>query len=152
MTDTETALQAYLHERIPLTRAMQVRVLDADPARVRLAAPLAPNINHRDTVFGGSAAALATLAAWSVLHVRLDALGTPARVVIRQSRMRYLRPIDDEFEAIAQAPADADWQRFTAMLDRRGRARIDLAAGLTCRGEPVANFDGEFAALAVPAA
>ena len=55
-------LEAYLHDRIPLSRAMAIAVVEAGPERVRLAAPLAPNINHRDTVFGGSAASLAMAA------------------------------------------------------------------------------------------
>jgi hypothetical protein len=50
-----TALEQYLHEHIPLSAAMGVKVVQADPQCVVLTAPLAPNINHRDTVFGGSA-------------------------------------------------------------------------------------------------
>ena len=38
---------------------MGVRVVSAAFDRVELSAPLAPNINHRDTLFGGSAAAIA---------------------------------------------------------------------------------------------
>ncbi len=60
-------LERYLQDRIPLSRAMAVEVRTASPAGVTLFAPLAPNINHRDTVFGGSASALAILAAWSAL-------------------------------------------------------------------------------------
>jgi thioesterase domain-containing protein len=66
-------LQAYLHERIPLSRAMEVAVREAGSDGVVLYAPLAPNINHRDTVFGGSASAVAILAAWSALYVRMRA-------------------------------------------------------------------------------
>ena len=40
-----TVLQASLYERIPLSRAMDVTVLEADPERVVLRAPLAPNID-----------------------------------------------------------------------------------------------------------
>ena len=56
-------LEEYLRERIPLSRAMAVEVRAADATGVELYAPLAPNINHRDTVFGGSASAVAILAA-----------------------------------------------------------------------------------------
>jgi thioesterase domain-containing protein len=58
-------LQDHLHAHILLTRAMQVSVVSFAPRAVVLAAPLEPNINHRDTVFGGSASALAMLPAWS---------------------------------------------------------------------------------------
>lgn len=65
-------LQTYLHAHIPLSGAMQVSVVQAALEGVVLSAPLAPNINHRDTVFGGSASAVASLAAWSLLHTRLS--------------------------------------------------------------------------------
>jgi thioesterase domain-containing protein len=56
-------LQAYLHAHIPLSAAMQVSVDAVAADGVTLRAPLAPNINHRETVFGGSASAVAILAA-----------------------------------------------------------------------------------------
>ena len=116
-------LQQYLHEHIPLTRAMQVTVLEATPDATLLAAPLAPNINHRDTVFGGSAAALATLAAWTLLHARLAATGLPSRIVIQRSAMDYDAPIPDDFSARATLQDPAHWARFTTMSkakDARG--------------------------------
>jgi thioesterase domain-containing protein len=81
---TPESLQAYLHDRIPLSRAMEIEVRSATPQGVTLYAPLAPNINHRDTVFGGSASAVAILAAWSVVYVRMHAEGLTGRIVIHR--------------------------------------------------------------------
>ena len=55
--------------------AVSVKAVTTDT--VILAAPLEPNINHKHTVFGGSASALGILAAWSLLHVRLVDAGLP---------------------------------------------------------------------------
>ena len=66
---TPSELQTYLHQHIPLSQAMQVTVVEASLQQVVLTVPLAPNINHRETVFGGSASAVANLAAWSMLHL-----------------------------------------------------------------------------------
>jgi thioesterase domain-containing protein len=122
-------------------------VLEASPDRVRLAAPLAPNINHRRTVFGGSAAALATLAAWALLHLRLAAEGFAGRLVIRRSTMEFARPIAGAFEALADAPDDEGWQRFSAAVARGRPARIDMQAMLTFEGAQAGSFAGEFVAL-----
>ena len=86
-------LERYLHQQIPLSAAMGVRVRMATPERVQLAVPLAPNINHNETAFGGSAAALATLSAWALLHLRLAGAGLQARLVIQRSSMEYEQPI-----------------------------------------------------------
>lgn len=144
---TPAELEAYLHEHIPLTRAMQVAVVAVTLDRAELAAPLAPNINHRDTVFGGSAAALATLAGWTLLHARLAVARLPCRLVIQRNVMDYDQPIPDAFRATARLADAGDWPRFERTLRRHGRARITAHAELHCRGLPVARFEGDFVAV-----
>lgn len=140
-------LQQYLHEHIPLSKAMGIEVLAAIAAGVKLSAPLAPNINHRDTVFGGSAVALAILSAWSLLHIRLSEANISSRIVIQKSTMNYERPITEDFVASSSISDAANWSKFINTLQRKHRARISVAAVLYCKGEKVAKFEGEFVAL-----
>jgi thioesterase domain-containing protein len=129
---------------------MGVRVRSATAARVELLAPLAPNVNHRESVFGGSAAALATLAAWGLLYVRMRPLDPQARLVIQRNTMRYGQPITADFTAVSTAPAEAAWKRFVETLRRHGRARIGLTATLFQEERSVAAFEGDFAAISRP--
>jgi thioesterase domain-containing protein len=140
-------LERYLHQQIPLSAAMGVRVSMATPEHVRLAVPLAPNINHNETAFGGSAAALATLAAWALLHLRLADAGLQARLVIQRSSMEYEQPIPGDFEGVCRFTDEAAWERFRATLARRGRARLTLAAHLVYDARRVATFEGDFVGL-----
>ena len=140
-------LEKYLHDHIPLSRAMAVNVLAADFYSVQLAAPLAPNINHRETVFGGSASAVAILAAWTLLHVRLTQAGIASRVVIQSNTMDYLQPIVNDFVATAVIPNLAAWEKFLHILQRKQRARISVQVTLHCNGEKVGELAGEFVAL-----
>ena len=143
-------LETYLRERIPLSRAMQVRVVEIGAEHLRVAAPLAPNINHRETVFGGSAAATAMLAAWGLLYVRLRREQRPARLVIQRCVMEFLQPIGADFDAVSTLDVDEDWQRFLAGLERKGRARIAVRVQLECAHQRVGEFTGEFVALRPP--
>jgi thioesterase domain-containing protein len=140
-------LERYLHEHIPLTRAMAISVVAAGTDAVVLEAPLAPNINHRDTVFGGSASALAIVAAWALMHLRLVASGLPSRVVIQRNTMEYLHPIAGTFQGRAQL-GDADWDTFVRMVTRRGRGRITVGAELLFGQQIAARLSGDFAAFA----
>src|SRR5512134_596976 len=90
-------LEEYLHTEIPLSAAMQVFVRSVSADSVVLSAPLEPNINHKSTVFGGSASAVAILAAWSLLHLRLTAEGHDCQLVIQSNQMSYDRPIQGAF-------------------------------------------------------
>jgi thioesterase domain-containing protein len=144
---TPSEIQSYLHEHIPLSTAMQVQVEVATPERVVLGAPLRPNINHRDTVFGGSASALAILSAWSLLHLKLSTGGYKTRLVIQRNSMSYEQAILGYFTARAASPTFEQWKAFTRMLERKGRARISVSSTLLYEGQEVGRFEGEFVAL-----
>ncbi len=140
-------LEKYLHSNIPLSQMMGVQVKVATPEQVLLAAPLAPNINHHQSVFGGSGAVLATLAAWTLLHVRLKHERLDAQLVIQRSSMQYDRPIRGDFEAVCQLTDPEAWNRFRSMLERRGRARITLKAYLVHANLEMGSFVGDYVAL-----
>lgn len=140
-------LEKYLHDHIPLSRAMQVQVVNVSQSGVTLGAPLLPNINHRETVFGGSSSALTILAAWSLLYTRLKREGLTPRLVIRRNTMTYDAPISGSFEATAAAPDDAAWSRFLRILERKGRARIAVTSVLRSETGPAGRMDGEFVAI-----
>ena len=145
-TSPELEIEQYLHRHIPLSAAMGVRVKLATPTRVELAAPLAPNINHHDTVFGGSASAVATLSAWTLVHVGLRHANVDAATVIQRNVMSYEEPIRGDFTAVCTLIDDMAWLRFLKTLERRGRGRITMNAHLVFDGRPVASFEGDFVA------
>ena len=140
-------VEAYLHSNIPLSAAMGVRVKIATPERVLLFAPLGPNINHHQTVFGGSGVVLATLSAWTLLHVRLVHERVDSQLVVQRSSMEYELPIAGDFEAACGFEDESVWQRFLTMLNRRGRARMTLNAQLLYDSNEMGAFVGDFVAL-----
>jgi thioesterase domain-containing protein len=143
----EKLLERYLHRQIPLAAAMGVRVAMAGPEQVRLSAPFAPNVNHNEAIFGGSAAALATLSAWTLLHLRMQRAGIRGRLVIQRSSMEYERPIPGDFTAVCRFSDEPAWERFRMTLGRRGRARLRLDAQLLYRAERMAVFEGDFVGM-----
>lgn len=113
-----------------------------------LEAPLLPNINHRETVFGGSASALAILSAWALLHTRMMKEIANCGLVIQQSTMDYKKPIRGTFQAHATLDQPGQWGNFLKSLRRRGKARLDVSSVLECAGEVVGKLHGRFVALA----
>ncbi len=138
--------ETFLHAQIPLARAMGVRVEAFDRGELTLTAPLEPNHNHLGTAFGGSLAALATLAGYAQLWL---ALGEPAaHVVIRQSALRYRRPVRGVLRALCAPPGDGEMSAFLEKFRTAGKARLSLAVRLVEGGETCVEFEGEFVALA----
>jgi len=139
-------LQKYLHDHIPLSKAMEVEVVEATDNGVTLAAPLAPNINHRETVFGGSASAVAILSAWTLMYLRLKSEQLNVRIVIQKNTMTYERPITGTFIASAAIADPMAWRRFADTLRRKGRGRFTVRSVLHRDAEKVGEFEGDFVA------
>lgn len=143
---TPEALRSYLHDHIPLSRAMAVEVLEASADHVLIEAPLEPNINMHGTMFGGSAATLALLAAWSVVHLNLESAGLPSKLVIHRTEVEYLLPIEGCTRASARLN-EADWETFRHAYDRRGRGRLKVMSELLYNGQVATRLIGEFVAI-----
>jgi thioesterase domain-containing protein len=138
-------LQAYLHAHIPLVHHMQVQVESWTLAGLTLCAPLAANINHEGTAFGGSLESLAMLACWGMAWLLLE--HEPAvHIVVAESRMRFLQPVTDTLHAYCPMLAEAVQQTFLDTLHRRHKVRIELHASLIQGDGVCAEFTGQFAA------
>jgi thioesterase domain-containing protein len=138
-------LESYLHEKIPLARAMGVRIEAGEPGTLVLSAPLEPNHNHLGTAFGGSLSAIATLAAYSLLWVELgDRAG---HIVVHRSEIVYHRAVRGEIRAICRRPAEAELEEFRRQFSATGKARIRLGATIEYGGRVCVEFAGDFVAL-----
>lgn len=142
-------LQQFLHRSVPLSQAMQVGVESVDAECLVLSAPLAPNLNQHGTVFGGSAATLGVLAAWSLLHVRLAQQGLPCKLVVQRGAMEYEAPMAADFTATATLADASDWAHFVATFQAHGKARIRVQAALRSGARRAGLYSGEFVALRV---
>ena len=93
-------LENYLLQHIPLSAAIGVKVEAALSEHVILSAPFLNNINHKNTVFGGSLHAVATLACWSLLYVNLLEMSEKnIQIVIASSEIFYTAPVISDFKS-----------------------------------------------------
>lgn len=138
-------LERYMHATIPQVVQMQVKVAAFDTAGLTLAAPLAPNINHEQTAFGGSIGSLGTLACWGYLWLLLED-EPQLHIVVNEAHIRYLKPVTTALIACCAAPAAEAQQRFLDTLARRDKARIELKASIGQDGVVCADYLGSFVA------
>lgn len=138
-------VETFLHEQIPLTRAMAVRVASWDEQTLILEAPLEPNHNHLGTAFGGSLSALTTLAGYSLLWLLLGE--AKAHVVVRESTIRYRHPVRGTLRAVCGRPAEEEVEKFRAIFAQSGKARLSLVCTVEDEGRVCVEFEGSFVAL-----
>lgn len=146
---TNDQVRDYLYQQIPLSRAMGIGIDQATTSRVVLNVPLSPNINHRETAFGGSISAAGILACWTLVHLRLEKLNIQTRLVIHKNKMVYRIPIADDFQAQCHFNDETTWDQVLEMLDRWGKAKLQLKASLIWQGQDAAEFQGSFVVVKV---
>ena len=147
MSSESEYLQTVLHHDIPLTAEMGLEVLEWREQQLSLHLPLAPNVNHKSTMFGGSLYCGAVLAGWGWLHLRLKEEGiTDGHIVIQEGQISYPLPVTQDATAICAAPEEKVWKRSVATYKRYGRARLTLQAWIVNEGseERAVAFTGQY--------
>jgi thioesterase domain-containing protein len=140
-------VERYLHDRIPLARAVGACVTRIDADGARLDAPLAPNLNHRGTAFGGSLSVLGVLAGWVVVYVGLRQADVDAHLVIQRHEVDFTAPAHGRMTAWTPTPGAVAWDAFRRTLHRRRRARLDVGCELRSAGRDVGRCWGRYVAL-----
>lgn len=141
-------LEAFLHEKIPLTKAMSLHVAESSAHRLVLEAPLGPNRNHLGTAFGGSLHTLPILACYSALWTLLREAGLDGHVVVRNSAADYRQPVKGRIRAVCPRPTADLAAKFIGDLRRHKKARMALTAIVEgTRGQPAVEFTGNFVAV-----
>jgi thioesterase domain-containing protein len=141
------SLVAFIHEGIPLARAMALELGHYDGERLTLRSPLGPNVNDKGCAFGGSLVSLMTLTGWGLVELALRQRGEDCDVYVGESTVRYLSPVWEDFQAEAIPSEGTDWATFFDTLATRGRARIGIACQIPGEhGKPAAILEAQFVA------
>lgn len=139
------AFTEFLHGEIPLTAAMQVRVLRMAAGEVEISAPLLPNRNVHGTAFAGSLATLGLISGWVVLDRALLDAGFEAHLVAQKNKCDFHAPATQELRAVARVPAE-EWARFIAALSSKRLARINVVTEIHAGSTMVVTHTGTYAA------
>lgn len=105
-------------------------VVNADEVRFQVS--LEKSSNHKGTAFGGSLYADAVLAAYTLILVGLRHRGfATENIVIAKGEIKYLRPIDSDFEVHCTWPSQEASESFFADLKSKGKGRITLKSQIS---------------------
>ena len=140
-------LQWYLLKQIPISDGLGISVTEASLDEILITAPLAPNLNHHGTAFGGSVSAVAILSGWALVYARLEAEGKFPGVVIQYNAIRYLKPLEGVFAARARLTHPDKWTHFMQGLSRHGKARTIVTVDVEGGRGIAAVFQGTYVAL-----
>jgi len=127
--DEVAALQAEIHDGIPLSQALGFRISALDDGEIRVEAPLAPNLNVHATGFAGSLYALGILTGWGITRHLIRRHGLAAELVVAEATIRYLAPVRGDIACRCRIPEDQA-AAFVGRLESHGRARLPVEVSI----------------------
>ena len=139
------AIEQYLFDHIPISKALGVKVLEVTSDQVILFGEFLNNINHKKTAFGGSLHAIATLSCWTFLFSRLHHI--TSEIVIMKSTVTFQHSVTRDFQVKAFLSNSSRWYQFEKVLKAKGKSKISLRAQIFQNEKPAVEFDGVFAAF-----
>ncbi|NVK22888.1 MAG: YiiD C-terminal domain-containing protein [Kangiellaceae bacterium] len=140
-------LEQLLHQEIPITQALQIKVEQLDQHSIKVLAPFDANKNIHNTAFAGSIYTTATLAGWSLLTNFLDEHQLQGSVVLAKGEIKYSKPINGDIVACCKLPENEDLELFRERLQSKGRARLTLIIEVKEDDCVKAQLEGSFAVI-----
>lgn len=120
MSDLKS-FQSTLYQNIPLVNQMQLQLLSISDNELSASAPIAPNINDKSTVFGGSSAALMTISGWTLIKYHLESHQLKHDVVIHKAQTNWKQAQYDDLIIQVKTRKLINWHELIEQLNRKNR-------------------------------
>ena len=99
-------LQNKLHNEIPLTKLMNIKIENYNDSELITTAPLDININDKGTAFGGSLSTITIISAWSLCWLISKELGFNSNnIVIIKNETSFRKPVTKDIICHTKKPS-----------------------------------------------
>ncbi len=139
--------QQYIETNIPITKAMGMSINVLNRNEVRVGLPLARNLNHHGSAFGGSIESLFFVTGWAFIQLLTENMTPEPLIVGRRGRVSFTGAIRKDFEARLHIPSEEVTDVFLQELKNKGKARITARSFIEMDGKICAEFEGDFVVL-----
>lgn len=146
---TSSQLQNQLENEIPITKTLGFKINSLSLQEAKCLLPLQPNINHKQTLFGGSQYSGCALACYSLFLFNVRGLKeTTNNIVVSKAEISYKKPVTEDAQIVATWLSDEERVHFLESLQRKGKARVRLLARVIGADDLLlSEFQGHFVVI-----
>ena len=136
-------LENKLHTQIPLTKLMELKIINYDEEQLITTAPLSVNINDKGTAFGGSLATITIISSWSLCWLVSQELGFQSNnIVIIKNEHSYRKPVTKDIICVTKKPSLQEIEILKNKLLTKKSASIKIESQIIENGEICVDFIG----------
>lgn len=136
----------FLHKNIPSVRFMQLQLLSCTDNTLTAKAPAKPNLNDKQTIFGGSSGALMVVCGWSLIKYNLEQRGFNHDVVIAEAKTRWHKAQTEDLWI--NAHTEISWSETEMTLNNNQQTKITIDAQINnAKKQPCSTMTAIFVVL-----
>ena len=122
--------QIFLNNSIPLTKQMGLKLKTFNQDELTLTSPLAPNINDKGSVFGGSSSALQIIGAWSLIKLNCLKNEILADIVIYKNETVWNKALYEKIKIVSKFQNNLDFEKIKNELTKKNNVKINTISTL----------------------
>ena len=136
-------LQKKLHNEIPLTKMMDIKIYSYTDKNLITTAPLDININDKGTAFGGSLSTMTIISSWSMCWLISQELRFDSKnIVVIKNETSYIKPVTKDIFCYTQKPSKNELEILNNKLKEKGSASIRIKSKILEDNEICVDFEG----------
>lgn len=137
------SLQDKLHNEIPMTKLMGLKINEYNSKELITSAPLEININDKGTAFGGSLNSIVTISGWSLCQLIAYELGyEKSSIVIYKNATEFKAPVHSRIICHVEKPPVEKIEKLKQKLQNKKSGSITLKAYIIEKGKVCVEFEG----------
>ncbi|KLE03859.1 thioesterase domain-containing protein [Aliarcobacter butzleri] len=138
-------LENKLHNEIPLTKFMDLKITKYNEKELITIAPLNKNINDKGTAFGGSLATLTIISGWSICWLISKELEINSEnIVVIKNEHSYRKPVKKELICHTKRPTKDEIENLKNKLLLKKSASIKISSQIIEDDEVCVDFTGYY--------
>ena len=138
-------LQNKLHNEIPLTKIMEIKIQNYTNQELITTASLGININDKGTAFGGSLSTITIISGWSLCWLISKELGFDSNnIVIIKNETSFRRPVTKDIVCITKKPSKEEIEIVKQKLQIKKSASLKIQSQIIEDGEICVDFEGYY--------
>ena len=138
-------LQKKLHNEIPLTKFMNIKIETYNEKELITTAPLDININDKGTAFGGSLSTMTIISSWSLCWLISKELGFNSKnIVVIKNENSYKKPVTKDIVCYTQKPSQQEIATLKEKLQTKKSASIKINSIIIENNETCVEFQGYY--------
>ena len=138
-------LQNKLHNEIPLTKTMEIKIQNYNNQELITTASLGININDKGIAFGGSLSTLSIISGWSLCWLISKELGFNSNnIVIIKNETSFRKPVTKDIICHTKKPSNEEIQILKEKLLTKKSASIKIESKIIENDAICVDFVGYY--------